>query len=112
MMRSRRLALTVVPLALAVAGLLSGTAAQASSCDTVAITVQPTTTQLGSVLKPAVTVQVERPGGAVDQGYHGPVTLGYAVNRIGAPAPSGTVVNAVQRGRLRVRAEGRDPRRD
>ena len=69
--------------------------ATTSEADSVAISVQPTTTQAGRVMTPAVTVRVEKPGGAVDQGYNGPVTLGYAVNRLGAPAPAGAVVSAV-----------------
>ena len=92
---SQRLALIAAPLALTVAGLLPGTA-QASQCDTVVFTVQPTTTQAGTVMTPAVTVQVEQPGGAVDRDYNGPVTVSYAANQAGAPAPAGATVKAVK----------------
>jgi hypothetical protein len=93
---SRRLALIVAPAAVTVAGLLPGAAAQASSCDSVVITVQPTTTQVSIAMAPAVTVAVEQPGGKVDHSYNGPVSLSYAVNKAGAPVPAGAVVYAVK----------------
>jgi hypothetical protein len=60
------------------------------------ITVQPTTTQVSTAVAPAVTVAVEQPGGKVDRSYNGPVSLSYAVNKTGAPAPAGAVVYAVK----------------
>jgi hypothetical protein len=56
--------------------------------------VQPTTTQVGSAVTPAVVVKVEYSDGQVDKDYNGPVQLEYAVNRLGAPLPSGNEVNA------------------
>jgi hypothetical protein len=95
MKSSCRLALLAVPLT--VAGLvLPGAAAWANTCsETVAITVQPTTTQVKTAMAPSVVVQVDQ-NGTVDQSYNGPVTLTYAVNPDAAPAPSGAVVSAVK----------------
>jgi hypothetical protein len=91
---SRKLALAAVPLAVAVAGVLAAPAAWATSCDTAVITVQPTTTQVNLAMKPAVTVLVEL-NGKIDRSYSGPVTLSYAVDEDGAPAPAGASVRAV-----------------
>jgi hypothetical protein len=93
---SGRLALLAVPLT--VAGLvLPGTAAWATSCsETVAITAQPSTTQVKTAMTPPVVVQVDQSNGKVDQSYNGPVTLTYAVNPDSAPEPSGAVVTAVK----------------
>jgi hypothetical protein len=93
---SGRLALLAVPLT--VAGLvLPGTAAWATSCsETVAITVQPTTTQVNTAVTPPVVVQVDQSNGKVDQSYNGSVTLTYAVNPDSAPEPSGATVRAVK----------------
>jgi hypothetical protein len=57
--------------------------------------VQPTTTQVNDAVTPAVVVKVERGDGQVDWDYNGPVVLTYAVNRLGAPLPTGNEVNAV-----------------
>jgi hypothetical protein len=57
--------------------------------------VQPSTTQVNDVVTPAVVVKVERGDGQVDWDYNGPVVLTYAVNRLGAPLPTGNEVNAV-----------------
>jgi len=95
---SQRLALLLaVPMALVVAGLmLPASAALAWTCPTLVFTVQPTTTQVNTVMTPAVVVEVEQSNGTVDQGYNGPVTLSYAANPIGAPAPADSTVNADQ----------------
>lgn len=57
--------------------------------------VQPTTTQVNTAVTPAVVVKVENLKGQVDTNYNGPVVLQYAVNRLGAPLPTGNQVNAV-----------------
>jgi hypothetical protein len=57
--------------------------------------VSPSTTQVNTAVTPTVTVKVENPNGSVDCNYNGPVVLKYAVNRLGAPLPSGNQVNAV-----------------
>jgi hypothetical protein len=57
--------------------------------------VQPTTTQVNEAVTPAVVVKVENLDGQVDWDYNGPVVLQYAVNRLGAPLPTGNEVNAV-----------------
>ena len=57
--------------------------------------VQPTTTQVNEAVTPAVVVRVENSDGQVDGDYNGPVVLRYAVNRLGAPLPTGNEVNAV-----------------
>jgi hypothetical protein len=63
--------------------------------DKVAIVVQPSTTQAGTAMAPAVVVHVvEHLGGAADPDYNGPVTLSYAVNPVGAPEPGNNVVTA------------------
>ncbi len=56
--------------------------------------VQPTTTQVNTAVTPAVVVKVENLKGQVDTSYNGPVLLEYAVNRLGAPLPTGNEVNA------------------
>lgn len=96
----RLLLLLAVPLALAVVALaLPASAAQAETCTPILVfTVQPTTTQVDTAMRPAVVVQVERPdeeGYQVDRSYNGPVVLTNAVSQDGAPEPSGNVVNAV-----------------
>ena len=92
---SRRLALPATALGLALAVLvLPGTASRATT-ETVAFTVQPTTTQVNTVMTPTVTVQVAQAGEGDSPPYNGPVTLGYAVNQIGAPLPSGYQADAV-----------------
>jgi hypothetical protein len=94
---SQRMAVAGAPLMLAAAALLlPGYAAQAGvSTDTVAFTVQPTTSVVNTVMTPAVVVQVNKTGGTVDNSYNGPVTLSYAANQIQAPNPSGNTVDAV-----------------
>jgi len=57
--------------------------------------VQPTTTQVDDAVTPAVVVKVENLDGQVDWDYNGPVVLEYAVNRLGAPLPTGNEVNAI-----------------
>jgi len=57
--------------------------------------VQPTTTQVNTAVTPAVVVKVENLKGQVDTNYNGPVILQYAVNRLGAPLPTGNEVDAV-----------------
>ncbi|HTX26188.1 MAG TPA: hypothetical protein VME19_04115 [Streptosporangiaceae bacterium] len=57
--------------------------------------VSPSTTQVNTAVTPTVTVKVENPSGQVDWNYNGPVVLKYAVNRLGAPLPSGNQVDAV-----------------
>ncbi len=56
--------------------------------------VQPTTAQVNTAVTPAVEVKVEYSNGQQDWSYDGPVVLKYAVNRLGAPLPSGNQVNA------------------
>lgn len=51
--------------------------------------VQPTTTQVNEAVTPTVVVKVENLDGQVDWDYNGPVVLDYAVNRLGAPLPTG-----------------------
>lgn len=58
------------------------------------IAVQPTTTQVGTAVTPPVKVAVEKPGGKIDWGYNGWVTLSYKVNPVGAAEPAGNVVRA------------------
>jgi hypothetical protein len=55
---------------------------------------QPSTTQVNEAVTPAVVVKVENLDGQVDWDYNGPVVLEYAVNRLGAPLPTGNQVNA------------------
>jgi hypothetical protein len=95
---SQRVAVVGVPLALVGAALLlPGTTAQAGTdFDSVAITVQPTTTAVNTVMTPAVVVQVDKSPGIVDPAYHGTVTLSYAANPSNAPLPSGNTVTAVK----------------
>jgi hypothetical protein len=57
--------------------------------------VQPTTTVVNTAVSPTVEVQVEYSDGKVDGNYNGPVVLKYAVNRLGAPLPTGNDVKAV-----------------
>jgi hypothetical protein len=57
--------------------------------------VQPTTTQVNEAVTPAVVVKVENLDGQVDWDYNGPVVLQYAVNRLGAPLPTGNEAIAV-----------------
>jgi hypothetical protein len=57
--------------------------------------VQPTTTQVQTVMTPAVVVDVENSQGYLVTNFDGPVTLSYAVNNVGAPLPANNVVNAV-----------------
>jgi hypothetical protein len=57
--------------------------------------VQPTTTQVQTVMTPAVVVDVENSQGYLVTNFDGKVTLSYAVNGIGAPLPANNVVNAV-----------------
>jgi hypothetical protein len=90
---SPRLALLVVPLT--VAGLVLPVTAAFAWSDTVAITAQPTTTQVSTPMTPAVVVAVEQSNGSVDTSYNGPVTLTYADNPVGALEPSGNTVSAV-----------------
>ncbi len=56
--------------------------------------VQPVTTQVNVAVTPAVVVKVENFLGQVDSDYNGPVLLKYAINRDGAPEPTGNEVNA------------------
>ncbi|HEX4091619.1 MAG TPA: hypothetical protein VHZ33_23140 [Trebonia sp.] len=94
---SKRLALMLAaPLALMVAGLmLPATAAWAWTPTCLVFTVQPTTTQVNTVMKPSVVVEVQW-NGQVDTEYNGPVTLTYADNPVGAPEPASNSVNADQ----------------
>jgi hypothetical protein len=57
--------------------------------------VSPTTTQVNEAVTPTVVVKVENADGQVDWDYNGWVVLQYAVNRLGAPLPTGNEVNAV-----------------
>jgi hypothetical protein len=74
--------------------------------------VQPTTAQVNTAVTPTVEVKVEYSNGQQDWSYDGPVVLKYAVNRLGAPLPSGNQVNAndgiASFPDLRLRARGRD----
>jgi hypothetical protein len=54
---------------------------------------QPTTTVVNDVMS-TVEVKVEYSNGQVDCNYNGPVVLKYAVNRLGAPLPTGNEVTA------------------
>jgi hypothetical protein len=63
---------------------------------TLVFAVQPTTTQVGTVMAPAVVVDVENSQGDAVTSYNGPVTLTYAVNPVGAPNPANNTVNAVK----------------
>ena len=92
-----RVAVVGVPLALVGAALLlPGTGAQAGTdVDSVAITVQPTSTAVNTVMTPAVVVHVDKSPGVVDPAYHGTVTLSYAANPSNTPLPSGNTVTAV-----------------
>jgi hypothetical protein len=56
--------------------------------------VQPSTTQVNTAVTPTVEVKVEDGNGQQDWSYDGPVVLKYAVNRLGAPLPTGNEVNA------------------
>ncbi|MGH3259588.1 MAG: hypothetical protein ACRDOU_30010, partial [Streptosporangiaceae bacterium] len=56
--------------------------------------VQPTTAQVNPAVMPTVEVKVEYSNGQQDWNYDGPVVLKYAVNRLGAPLPTGNDVNA------------------
>ncbi|HEY6297223.1 MAG TPA: hypothetical protein VIX15_16315 [Streptosporangiaceae bacterium] len=56
--------------------------------------VGPTTTQVNTAVTPTVEVKVEHGNGQQDWDYNGPVVLKYAVNRLGAPLPTGNEVNA------------------
>jgi hypothetical protein len=58
--------------------------------------VQPTTTQVQTVMTPAVVVDVENSQGYLVTNFNGPVTLSYAVNNVGAPLPANNVVDAVK----------------
>jgi hypothetical protein len=57
--------------------------------------VQPTTTQVNVAVTPTVAVKVENLDGQVDWDYNGPVILEYAVNRLGAPLPTGNEATAI-----------------
>ena len=57
--------------------------------------VQPTTTQMGTAMTPAVVVDVEDSQGHLVTSYDGPVTFAYAVNPVGAAPPENNVVDAV-----------------
>jgi hypothetical protein len=56
--------------------------------------VPPTTAQVNTAVTPTVKVKVEYSSGQRDWSYDGPVILKYAVNRLGAPLPTGNEVNA------------------
>lgn len=58
--------------------------------------VQPTTTQVQTVMTPAVVVDVENSQGYLVTNFNGPVTLSYVVNNVGAPLPANNVVDAVK----------------
>jgi hypothetical protein len=96
----QRIALLGVPLILApataTASASGALAATAGDTDIATIVVQPKTTQVNEAMMPAVVVDVEEPNGAIDPDYNGPVTLSYAVNKIGAPEPANNVATAVQ----------------
>jgi hypothetical protein len=55
---------------------------------------QPSTTQVNEAVTPTVVVKVENADGQVDWDYNGWVVLQYAVNRLGAPLPTGNEVRA------------------
>lgn len=98
MRSSRRFLIGSLPVAVIVlAALMLGTpAALANTCRLVLVfQVQPTTTQVQTAMAPAVVVDVENSQGQLATWYNGPVTLTYAVNPVGAPEPSGNVVDAV-----------------
>jgi len=57
--------------------------------------VQPTTTQMGTAMTPAIVVDVENSVGHPVKSYDGNVTLSYAVNPVGAAPPANNTVNAV-----------------
>jgi hypothetical protein len=68
----------------------------AKSCPSALVfAVQPTTTQMQTVMTPAVVVHVENSQGYLMTKFDGPVTLSYAVNNVGAPLPANNVVDAV-----------------
>jgi hypothetical protein len=94
---SKRLALVLAgPLAMLAAVLMMpATAAWAWTPTCLVFTVQPTTTQVNTVMSPSVVVDVQW-NGQLDTEYNGPVTLTYADNPVGAPAPAGNSVNAVK----------------
>jgi hypothetical protein len=94
--RATRTALGGVVAALLIVPLASGTAlAWGHPCgDKPVIVVQPSDTQAGTAMAPAVVVDVDNSWGAIDTHYNGPVTLTYAVNPVGAPEPANNVVNA------------------
>ena len=71
------------------------TALADASTRVVVFAVQPTTTQVHTVMTPAVVVDVENSKGYLVTSFDGPVTLSYAVNAIGAPPPANNVVDAV-----------------
>lgn len=87
------LAATAVALA---ALMLATPAALAGTCKLVLFfKVQPTTTQVQTAMTPPVVVDVENSGGYLVSSYDGPITLTYAVNKVGAPEPANNVVDAV-----------------
>jgi hypothetical protein len=86
----------LITAAAAVALMFVVPAAFAKSCpSTLVFAVQPTTTQVQTVMTPAVVVDVENSQGYLVTNFDGPVTLSYAVNNIGAPLPANNVVDAV-----------------
>lgn len=85
-------ALVIVPFSAGTA--LAGTGGQVD-VDTPVIVVQPSTTQAGTAMTPAVEVHVTEPHGTKpDPDFNGQVTLTYAVNPDGAPEPTGNVAQA------------------
>jgi hypothetical protein len=59
-----------------------------------AITGQPSATQVNTAMSPAVVVDLFDSSGNIDTGYNGPVELTYAESPAGAPLPANNVVNA------------------
>ncbi len=86
-------------MAVAVAAMVVMLAAPAARAHTgtrvLVFAVQPTTTQMGTAMTPAVVVDVEDSQGHLVTSYDGPVTFAYAVNPVGAAPPENNVVDAV-----------------
>ena len=86
-------------MAVAVAAMVVMLAAPAARAHTgtrvLVFAVQPTTTQMGSAMTPAVVVDVEDSQGHLVTSYDEHVTLTYVVNPVGAAPPENNVVEAV-----------------
>jgi len=87
---------TLVTVAAVVVLLLATPTALANAAPAMLVfAMQPTTTQLNTVMSPVV-VDVENPAGQLVSSFNGPVTLTYAPgsNRLNALEPTGNTVNA------------------